>query len=167
MPCSVEAAVAITTQKARYARYADTKQWDKFAAEVALPDCIYSYRGVDGEVINLGSHRTAYRTTTDFIAFFQPFFARLQTLHNFSPGDFEQTGDDVVQAVFAFEDQLMIPQLGAWAEIRGGGHYYETWRRVEGVWKLEALDMKRTYQKMTALVAVALFLQEKLGITLL
>ncbi|KAI1637013.1 hypothetical protein F4809DRAFT_650161 [Biscogniauxia mediterranea] len=161
-----ETAVAINRKKARYARYADTKQWDKFEEEVALPDAQYDYQDVEGKTIDLGTP-CKFASTKHFTAFFRPFFARLQTLHNVGPGDFTQTADDEVEAVFAFEDQLLAPPLGSWAELRGGGFYYETWKRVDGDWFLQHLRMQRTYQKTTFLVGLAIFLQRKLGITLL
>ncbi|KAI0601316.1 hypothetical protein F4775DRAFT_541434 [Biscogniauxia sp. FL1348] len=160
-----ETAVAINRKKARYARYADTKQWDKFEAEVALPEAQYDYQDVDGQTIQLGAV-CRFGSTKEFTAFFRPFFARLQTLHNVGPGDFTQTGDEV-EAVFAFEDQLLLPPLGSWAELRGGGFYYETWRRVDGDWFLQDLRMRRTYQKTSFLVGLAIFLQNRLGIKLL
>ncbi|KAI1501954.1 hypothetical protein F5X99DRAFT_380966 [Biscogniauxia marginata] len=159
-----EVAVALNRKKARYARYADTKQWDKFEDEVALPDAQYDYQDVDGKTLNIGGRTTKFESTKVFTAFFRPFFAKLQTLHNVGPGDFTQTADDEVEAVFAFEDQLLAPPFGSWAEIRGGGFYYETWKRVDGDWFLKDLRMQRTYQKMTFLVALSLFLQQKLGI---
>ena len=57
----------------------------------------------------------------------------------------------------------LAPPFGSWAEIRGGGFYYETWKRVDGDWFLQDLRMQRTYQKMTFLVGLGRFLQ-KLGI---
>jgi hypothetical protein len=38
---SPDVALAITRQKTRYCRYADTKQWDKFEKAIALPDARY------------------------------------------------------------------------------------------------------------------------------
>ncbi|KAI5926910.1 hypothetical protein F4810DRAFT_416782 [Camillea tinctor] len=158
-----ETAVAINRKKARYARYADTKRWDKFEEEVALPDAQYDYQDINGKTLDFGV-LTRFPSTKSFTAFFRPFFAKLQTLHNVGPGDFTQKADDEVEAVFGFEDQLLLPPFGSWAELRGGGFYYETWKRVDGEWFLQDLRMQRSYQKVTFLMGLALFLHIKLGI---
>ncbi|CAJ2509580.1 Uu.00g146060.m01.CDS01 [Anthostomella pinea] len=167
MACSPEAATAISRKKARYARYADTKQWGAYADEVALPNCTYAFEDVNGLTLNAGGNKLQFASTVEFTAFFGAFFAKLQTLHNLGPGDFTQTAPDEVRAVFSVEDQILAPPFGAWAEIRGGGYYYETWKMVDGDWFLSDLRMRRTYQKMTLLVQVAFFFQEKLGISML
>ncbi|KAI0023415.1 hypothetical protein F4780DRAFT_80044 [Xylariomycetidae sp. FL0641] len=168
---SAETAQAITSKKARYARYADLKAWEAFAAEVAYPEATYDYQDASGSSLVVGGRALKFESTAAFFGFIAPFFAPLQTLHNIGPGDFspaEHDDDDEVDVVFGFEDQLLAPPLGAWAEIRGGGYYYETWKRDrDGDWKLLTLKMRRTYQKMTTLVAIALWVQDKLGVSLM
>jgi hypothetical protein len=54
-------------------------------------------------------------------------------------------GPDAVHAVLALEDQLLFSPVG---EIRGGGFYYEAWKRVggeDGDWFIADLRMERTY----------------------
>ncbi len=52
-----------------------------------------------------------------------------------------------------------------WASLRGGGFYYETWKRIDGEWFLQDIRMRRTYQEATLLMQF-LFLLMKLGIKL-
>ncbi|KAI1269241.1 hypothetical protein F5Y18DRAFT_374007 [Xylariaceae sp. FL1019] len=166
MPVPTEAVAAITSKKAKYGRYADLKQWDKFEVEVALPDCNMSYLGIDDEPMQMGPTRLVFSTASAMTTFFTKFFAPLQTLHNIGIGDFETTGrPDEVRAIFGFEDQLMLPPLGSWMEIRGGGYYTETWKKVDGEWFLKDLIMRRTYQKQSFLVSVALFIQKITGVS--
>lgn len=160
-----EVALAITRQKGRYARYADTKRWDKFAEEIALPDARYTFFDVDGKPLTVGKAALAFDSTAALAAYFTKFFAELDTIHNLSAaGDFEQVAPGEVRAVFGFEDNVMNKTLGHWAEIRGGGYYYETWRLVDGEWKIAELRMERTYQKMTFLVSFALTLAGIFGL---
>ncbi|KAH8665560.1 hypothetical protein BGZ61DRAFT_461878 [Ilyonectria robusta] len=162
---SPEVAQAISRQKSRYGRYADTKQWDKFEHEIALPDAHYTFYGTDGELLTVGNKALAFETPKAVSAYFSKFFAELETLHNIGLGDFEQVAPDEVKAVFGFEDQLLSKSLGAWVEIRGGGFYYETWKLVDGQWYISELKMERTYQKETLLVKIALALGGLLGVS--
>lgn len=167
-PVSPEVAVAINRKKARYGRYVDTKQWDKYTAEVALSDAKYDFLDVNGKPLTVGRDPLKFEDTKSMTDFFAKFFAKMQTQHMFGSGDFTTTDkDDEVKAVFALEDQILTPPLGSWAEIRGGGFYYETWKWVDGDWFLKDLRMERTYQKMTFLVIFGMFVQKWLGISLL
>ncbi|KAI8627687.1 hypothetical protein F5Y19DRAFT_440801 [Xylariaceae sp. FL1651] len=165
-----EVVAAITSKKAKYGRYADLKQWDKFEAEVALPDCKMAYLGHDGAPLQIGKTRFVFDRAVDMTAFFAKFFAPMQTLHNIGPGDFEAspTGQaDEVRAIFGFEDQILMPPLGLWVNIRGGGYYTETWKEVNGSWFLKDLVMQRTYQQESFLVTIVLALQNLTGISFL
>ncbi|RSL95729.1 hypothetical protein CEP52_011903 [Fusarium oligoseptatum] len=142
-----EVALAITRQKARYGRYADTKQWDKFAQDIALPDARFSFYDTEGKLLVAGP-QSSKRSII------------------FGPGDFEQVGPDEVKAIFGMEDQIMSKYLGAWVEIRGGGFYHETWKLVDGEWYLQDLRLERTYQKETVLVKIGLAVAGLFGISL-
>lgn len=161
-----EVAQAISRQKARYGRYADTKQWDKWEKEIALPDARYSFFDTNGQPLMVGKQALAFDSAKAVTAYFEKFFASLETMHNLGPGDFEQASADEVKAVFGFEDQVMNKALGHWAEIRGGGFYYETWKLVDGQWYIKDLRMERTYQKMTFLVSLSLTIAGLLGVSL-
>ena len=158
-------ALAITRKKLRYARYADTKKWDLFEEEVSIPETQYDYQGVGGKTLVWSGKQLKFSSTREFRAYFEPVFASLQTMHTLAPGDFtwaagdgEDGREDEVKAIFAFEDQLLLPPFGSWAELRGGGFYYETWKLVDGDWRLINLRMTRNYQKATPLMKLATFL---------
>jgi hypothetical protein len=163
---SPEVFQAISRQKARYARYADTKQWDKWEKEIFFPDARFSFFDTDGKPLKVGKQTLAFDSTKALATFFNKFFASVDTLHNICPGDLEQVAPDEVKAVFGFEDQVMAKGLGAWAEIRGGGFYYETWKLVDGQWLIQELRMERTYQKMTFLVWMSLTIASVFNIAL-
>lgn len=150
---SPEVALAINRKKLRYARYADTKQWDLFEKEVARPETQYDYQGTDGQSIAISGVSCKFAGTKQFRAFFEPAFASLQTLHTVGPGEFtkaaedeDEDRDDEVRAIFAFQDQLFAPPFGRLAALRGGGFYYETWRRVDGDWFLVDLRSKSSLE---------------------
>lgn len=160
-----EVAMAITRQKARYARYADTKQWGLFE-KIGHPNGRFSFLGTDGEPLVMGK-ALVFDSAASFASFFEKFFAGLETMHNISPGDFEPSdqSSDEVKAVFGFEDQLLPKALGSWVEIRGGGFYTETWKLIDGEWCIQELSMRRTYQKMSLLAWVAVKVATLFGIT--
>ncbi|CAI6085857.1 unnamed protein product [Clonostachys chloroleuca] len=148
-PPSPEVALAISSQKALYGIYADTKQWDKWANAIALPDARYVYTATNGKPLALGSKLTVFDTSKGCAAFFAGFFSQLQTLHNLGPGTFDQVSPDKVHSIFSVEDQLYHKYLGTWMALRGGGFYYETWKLVDGKWYISELKFERAYQKMT------------------
>lgn len=161
-----EVAQAITRQKARYARYADLKLWDKWVDDIFLPDARATYNDTQGQPLTIAGRAMAFDSAHGAAAFLEPIFAQLDTLHNITPGDFEKVSDTEVRAVFGFEDNLLSKTLRHWAELRGGGYYNETWKLVDGQWYISDLRMVRTYQKMTFLVWLAHSIVNLFGITL-
>ncbi|KAH7128884.1 hypothetical protein EDB81DRAFT_808457 [Dactylonectria macrodidyma] len=163
---SPEVAHAISCKKARYCRYADTKQLDKFEPDIALPDAQWSFWDKEGKLLVIGDQVMEFDSTKKTVAFFSKFFAPLDTLHNICPGSFEQVAPDEVNAIFGFEDQLMHKKLGAWAEMRGGGFYNETWKLVDGQWYLKEMRLERTYHKMSVFLKIIIFIAGLLGVSL-
>ncbi|KAL8339637.1 hypothetical protein RB601_005970 [Gaeumannomyces tritici] len=138
----------VTNRKAQYARFADTKQWDKFAG-LGLPDARYSYQDSSGDVVALQGRRAAFDNPGSCAAFFGAFFRKQQSLHNISLAEMTQTGPDEVEVIWAFEDQLIRNYTFWTCRMRGGGHYYEVWRKKGDEWFIADLRMQRTYQMAT------------------
>jgi hypothetical protein len=67
---------------------------------------------------------------------FFKFFANAQSLHIFGPGNLEQTADDEVTAIWGTEDQIIVNGSAGLVEMRGGGYYFETWKKVGDDWLL-------------------------------
>lgn len=164
-PVSPEVALAISTQKARYARLADTKQWDEMAATVFLPDVKLRYCDANGNPLMVGSRALVFDSADTFAQLYKRMFAGVNSQHNIAPGEFESgERDGEIRAVFGIEDQVTSKALGSWAELRGGGYYHETWRLVDGQWYIKDLELRRTYQNATVLVSLMLFLMAVFGI---
>ncbi|KAL2847172.1 hypothetical protein BJY01DRAFT_246946 [Aspergillus pseudoustus] len=164
MPAPLAIAEIITEKKAKYGRYIDTKQWDKFG-EVALPDAELSFIGPDGSILKAGNTSFIFPSSAAFTKFFSTFFAKAQTLHMFGPGDLQLQGPDEVRAVWAMEDQIILNNTAGLVEIRGGGYYHETWKRVNGDWFLKSLRLERTYQKTSLLAKIFVGL-DRLGLSI-
>lgn len=164
-PVSPEVALAITNQKARYARLADTKQWDTMAKTIFLPDVNLRYCDANGRPLMVGSRALVFDSADTFAQLYKRMFAGVDSQHNISPGEFEPgEKEDEVRAVFGIEDQVVSKALGSWAELRGGGYYHETWKLVDGQWYIKDLELRRTYQNATVLVKVMLRLMSLLGL---
>ena len=158
MVISPDVAEVIRRKKSQYGRFADTKQWHNFD-KIALPDAEYSFFDTDGSVLQVGKTALAFGSTEAFRTFFTRFFANVQTLHNFGPGELEQNSPEEVKAVWSVEDQIIANGTAGLVELRGGGFYYETWRLKDGDWFLHSLKLERTYQKTSLGFKLVLILQ--------
>lgn len=163
---SPEVAIAITRQKARYCRYADTMQWDRLGREITLPDARLAYCDAHGKPLQVSGRALVFDSAHSFVTFYDKFFAQLDTMHIVSAPDLERVADDEVKAIFGFEDQVISKYLGSWFECRGGGYYYTTWKLVDEQWYIKDLRMERTYQKLTVLAQIGLALSNWFGISL-
>ncbi|QKX64629.1 uncharacterized protein TRUGW13939_11804 [Talaromyces rugulosus] len=164
MPLPLETAQAVYRKKSQYGRYIDTKQWDKFS-EVALPNAKLSFHNRDGSVLKAGKRHLTFSSSQEFTMFFSKFFANAQSLHIFGPGDLEQTADDEVTAIWGMEDQIILKGSAGLVEMRGGGYYFETWKKVGDDWFLASLGLERTYQKISFLGRFIMFLETCLGVS--
>ena len=79
---SPEVAIAITRQKARYCRYADTKQWDKLASDVTLPNARLAYCDSAGAPLRVSGRALVFDSAASFAAFYAKFFAPVDSMHN-------------------------------------------------------------------------------------
>ena len=160
-----DVALIITRKKAQYGRFADCKQWDQFE-KLALPDAEFGFYDTDGSPLRVGNTPLVFTSAKPFAAFFSKFFKNAQTLHNFGPGDLELTAPGEVKAIWALEDQLLLRGTAGLVELRGGGHYYETWVERDGDWFIKKLDMRRTYTKLSILGRLLFLLVAIFGISL-
>lgn len=148
----------ITAKKARYGRFVDTKQWDKFS-EIALPEATLRFLDTDNTPLRVGKIQLVFDSTSAFVKYFSDTFARANTLHMFGPGDLKQVAPDEVEAIWAMEDEIIVPGSLGLFELRGGGYYHEVWKKQNGDWFIKSLELRRTYTKSTWLVLFLLFIQ--------
>ena len=125
----------IRNLKARYFRLMDTKQWDE------LPDLFTPDMRVlapSGEVwMNGGpAFAASLRTSLEHsVSVHQGFMGEVEIL------DAENArGIWAMQDVIEWEDKH--PREG-WKSIVGRGHYHETYRRLEGQWRIDTLTLTR------------------------
>jgi hypothetical protein len=145
-----EVAQIITDKKLKYARFADTHQWDKFD-QVALPECTYEYTD-HGELIVDQGFEYSWGSTDEFTSFFSVAFDTLQTIHMTGPGEFTFNGKDC-NTVLATFPVIYHSALARGVDTSqgitgmGGGHYYETYVRKGDDWFMSKCTMDRIYEQ--------------------
>lgn len=141
----------ITTRKLQYCRHADSGQWDSFA-QLFLPNTRFQFFEADGETIHVeNSVMFDFHSRDAFVAHFSESMGKLQTIHVVSPGEMEAKGPDEVKVVWPLVYQAASKGDTAGFHATGGGHYYETWRKVDGEWYIAEFKMIRLFWKVIPL----------------
>lgn len=122
---------AIRNLKARYFRTLDTKDWEAFR-EVFTPDFCSDTTCSGGTVIE---------GVDQFVEFVRGTLATKITVHHGHIPEIEISSTDSASAVWPMEDLIKFaPGL----EMRGYGHYHETYQKIAGQWRI-------SYSKLTRL----------------
>lgn len=121
--------------KARYFRLMDTKQWDAFAT-LFTPDM--KVIAPDGKLWLSGGaafSQSIKHSLEHSVSVHQGFTAEIDII------DADNAkGIWSMQDVIEWEDRH--PREG-WKSILGRGHYHETYRRTDGVWRIATLTLTR------------------------
>ena len=129
---------SIKQLKARYCRYIDTKQWD------LLPTLFSDDVRFDGFA--------AAPTGSNGAAFVKGVIARLNdavSMHHCHTPDIVFLDDDTARGVWAMADYMEWAKPIGLADapnargMYGFGHYEEEYRRINGVWKMSHLRLRR------------------------
>jgi hypothetical protein len=145
--------------KARYFRFLDTKQWDEFArlfAPEAVLDGTESFlarhpltgkpfvngradlvEGLDiGDMLMVGGETIAAKGAL--------LWKNVVTVHHGHMADIEIVSDNEATAIWAMEDRLLfLDPTSPIKEIQGFGHYHESYRMIEGQWKIASSRISR------------------------
>ena len=141
----------ITFRKLQYCRLADSGQWDLFG-QIFLPNTHFQFFEPDGKTIHVENGVVFDFPSRDaFVAHFSESMGKLQTIHIVGPGEMEATGADEVKAIWPLLYQAASKGDTGGFQGTGGGHYYETWRRVDGEWYIAEYKMVRLYWKVIPL----------------
>jgi hypothetical protein len=126
--------------KARYHRFGETKQWDKWA-DCLTEDFVSVFEGMP-------------RHTPD-----QPTIARFEgrkhiaelmakfltpaiiTIHQTVLSEITITSETTADGIWALHDHIRMPTC----IFKGWGHYYEDYRKDGGVWRIRNLHVKRLH----------------------
>jgi hypothetical protein len=126
--------------KARYFRCMDTKDWEGFAA-VFTADAVFDMRS---EMRTGGDPQDGLvRGAAAIAAFVRGHVEPLVTVHHGHMPEIELLGPRHARGTWAMEDLLRWQGTGAPGEMRGYGHYHDTYERHEGGWLIASSRLTR------------------------
>ena len=121
---------AIKQLKARYCRYLDTKDWTAWRGLFA-DDFLSDTSQAAGKVI---------RGADDFVAFTRKGVGQRATAHQVHAPEIELTSATTARGIWALED---VVRLAPGVNLRGYGHYHETYEKLEGQWQITSSKLTR------------------------
>lgn len=133
---------AIKQLKARYCRLLDSKDWTAWRA-VFADDFLSDTSEAGGKVIE---------GADDFVAFTRKSLRNQATVHQVHAPEIELTSATTARGVWALED---VVRFGPGVNLRGYGHYQETYVKTDGQWQIKSSKLTRLREDVfNGLVAV-------------
>lgn len=134
---SLEEIDEIKQLKARYFRFFDTKQWDKWR-ELFTEDCVY--HGTSG----------GYPDRETFVAGCRTRLHPAATVHHGHTPEIQILSATTAKGIWPMFDRVEFPSVrehghGVSLGFTGAGHYEEEYRKVDGDWKISMLRITRLW----------------------
>jgi 3-phenylpropionate/cinnamic acid dioxygenase small subunit len=128
----------IRDRKAKYCRYLDTKQFDAWE-QLFTNDVRITFYGTDRQVL------LDVTSFDEFSRLTRQLFATTRTIHQVHNSEITLKSELEAEAIWSMEDwHIYTPTEENPAKtLHGYGHYYETWRLVDGLWKIARLELRR------------------------
>jgi uncharacterized protein (TIGR02246 family) len=127
---------AIKRLKGRYCRTMDTKDWAAMR-QVFTDDVEMDTTAAGGGVIT---------GADEFLAFLQETIGEVVTVHHCHTPEIDVTAATTASGVWAMEDMLRWPDG---TELHGYGHYYESYAKVDGQWRIKRCVLTRLRTDIT------------------
>ncbi|HSA53528.1 MAG TPA: nuclear transport factor 2 family protein [Yinghuangia sp.] len=121
---------AIKQLKARYFRTLDTKDWDGMR-RVFTDEATVDTSGSGGPVIT---------GADEFIAFVRETLGDRSTVHIGHMPEIELTSESTATGIWSMQDLVQWPDG---RDLRGYGHYHETYEKTDGVWRIASSRLTR------------------------
>lgn len=135
---------AIKRLKSRYCRYLDTKDWAAWRT-LFTDDFVSDTSRAGGRVVT---------GADEFVAFTRKSLRDQPTVHQVHAPDIELDSPTTAHGVWALED---VVRFGPGVNLRGYGHYTETYQKVDGEWRIKTSTLTRLREDIfNGLVAVYL-----------
>ena len=77
-----------------------------------------------------------------FIAFLRRILEGVVTVHHGHMPEIELTSETTARGIWAMQDLLQWPDG---TELRGYGHYHETYERIDGHWRIKTSTLTRLH----------------------
>lgn len=121
---------AIKRLKSRYCRYLDTKDWAAWRA-LFTDDFVSDTSSAGGKVVT---------GADEFVAFTRKSLRDQPTVHQVHAPDIELDSPTSAHGVWALED---VVRFGPGVNLRGYGHYTETYEKVDDDWRIKTSTLTR------------------------
>jgi uncharacterized protein (TIGR02246 family) len=123
---------SIKRLKARYCRLLDAKDWEAWR-EIFADDLVSDTSKAGGKVIH---------GADEFVAFTRKTLKKPSqvTAHQVHAPEIELTSETTARGVWALED---VVRLAPGVNLRGYGHYHETYEKVDGQWRITSSTLTR------------------------
>jgi uncharacterized protein (TIGR02246 family) len=131
---------AIKQLKARYFRTLDTKDWAGFRA-IFTDDLVLDTSAAGGNIIE---------GADEFLEFLIEALAGTVTVHHGHMPEIEVTSPTEATGIWAMEDLVGWPDG---TELRGYGHYTETYRKTADRWQIKSSALTRLRTDFTGPLA--------------
>ena len=138
---------AVALLKARYFRFMDLKQWDKWQ-DLFTADAVMDMRGEAQAMAQLGmdvgdAEQWLLRSSATIRATVEAALSGVVTVHHGHMPELERVGPDEIHAVWSMVDVIRYPPGWPIPGFNGYGHYHETYLRTEDGWKIAHLELRR------------------------
>jgi hypothetical protein len=119
--------------KARYFRFVDEKKWTEFGELFTTDAKLVS----DGQDYSKGGPAAYGKMIGDLVG-------KAPTVHHGYMPEIEILDKDNAKGIWAMEDLLTFPNAdGAYPGHHGYGQYHESYKKVDGVWKISSTELIR------------------------
>jgi hypothetical protein len=136
---------AIRQLKARYCRFLDTKDLEGwrgvFTTDVVVSlDMAVSTGGADPKM------SPPLEGVDNFVPMVMGSLKNAATMHHCHTPEITLTSATTATGIWAMEDWIIF---GDGHELRGAGHYHETYEKSDGNWQIKTLHLTRTILKLS------------------
>lgn len=122
--------------KARYFRLMDTKAWDELR-EVFTPDV---------RIDTVEDSGTVIEGVDSYLPFLIEQIGEVTTVHHGHMPEITIVDDHTATGIWAMEDELWWPEGSPIRYLHGYGHYHETYRLIDGHWRIAELRLTRLHR---------------------
>lgn len=116
--------------KARYFRFLDTKDWDGYRS-IFTDDVLVDVRPSGGEM---------YQGLDVYMAYIHDYVSKLRTVHHGHMPEITLLSATKATGIWSMEDRVQMPDG---REMNGQGHYFETYEKIGGQWKIAEMKLTR------------------------
>jgi SnoaL-like domain len=131
--------------KARYFRCMDTKDWAGLRS-VFTSNALFDVRGA----LELPKPDSEYAepivTGLDaIVSYISTGLGPLVSVHHGHMPEIDILSSSEARGIWPMSDLLSAPPGAPFRLFRGYGHYHETYRKIDGQWRIETLRLRRLY----------------------